>query len=224
MFFFMEGMKRSGAAEASIILSTSPIFTKLFASLARQSRITFAGIVGGIVAFGGVALVVAFGEHSGNNTLFGNLLILISSMLWAVCAVMTRSLVVDRSPLAVLTMSMPGALIVLIPYGLMDTLHTPWNDFTAVTWGSLLFNAVMAGAVGFLGFFAGVKKIGAGGAMMYQFFVPPITAFFAWIILHDPLSPMQFVGILVVLAGVYWASTSSDAIVTRPLRPSPQER
>jgi drug/metabolite transporter (DMT)-like permease len=205
MYFFLEGMKGSTAAEGAIILATSPIFTAIFAAIAGQEKFNKGALLGAVLAFLGVVIVIMAGvQHAQQekDKLLGNILILISSVIWAGSTVYSRPLVEKYSPFRVLTLSMPGALLVLLPYGLLPSLAVDWQGLKPITWWMLAHVALMAGVVGFAGFYAGVRQIGAPGAMLYQYFVPPTAAFCAWLVLGQPMQPLQLVGLLVVLSGV----------------------
>ena len=158
------------------------------------------------------------GDHSGEGKLLGNILILISAVIWASSTVYARPLVAKYSPYRVLTLSMPGALIVLVPYGLMASLATPWAQMTPLSWGMLAYVAVAAGAVGFVCFYEGVRQIGGPAAMLYQYLVPVLAAASAWLVLGKTLSPMQLGGVGVVLSGV---ALSNYARYGRPGSPVP---
>ncbi|MCB8933110.1 MAG: DMT family transporter [Fimbriimonadaceae bacterium] len=202
MVFFLEGMKESAPAEGAIILSTSPIFTALIASAVGQEKLNRGAFAGALLAFAGVAVVVLGASSGDHGKLLGNVLILISAVLWAASTVVSRPLVERISPFRVLTLSMPGALIVLVPYGLLASLHTPWTALTPTTWSMLAYVAVIAGAVGFVGFYEGVRQIGGPAAMVYQYFVPVLAALFAWLVLGRTVNGIQFVGMGIVLTGV----------------------
>jgi drug/metabolite transporter (DMT)-like permease len=208
MILFLEGMRGSAPAEGAIILATSPIFTTILAVLAGQERFSPLALVGALVAFAGVVIVIVAGqEQTGDpGRLLGNLLILVSSVVWAFSVVMMRPLLGRYSPTQLLTMSMPGALVALIPYGLVATLAVDWGGFSPTIWLLLVHVSLLSGVIAFIGFYAGVRQIGGAGAMMYQFFVPPCAAFFGWLAMGKTLVPLQGVGLVVVIVGVVFAS------------------
>lgn len=205
MVFFLEGMKGSTPAEGAIILATSPIFTALIAGGARQEKLNFGSLFGAAIAFAGVVLVILGGVQAASeqkDKLVGNILILLSAVVWAASTVYSKPLVEKHPPFRILTLSMPGAIPVLLPYGLLATTKIEWDALTLVTWTMLAHVALFAGVVGFAGFYAGVRQIGAPGAMLYQYLVPPIAALFAWWVLGQAMQPWQFVGLVIVLGGV----------------------
>lgn len=206
MIFFLEALDRTSAPEGAIVIATAPLFTMLFAILAKQEEFSWKVMAGALVAFSGVAMVVFTGKQLHLDHLLGNGLMLTSGMMWALSAVVSKPLIKNRAPIFLLTQSMPAAMVVLVPYALKDFVQTPWLDLSLGSYLSFGHFTALAGAFGFAGFFYGVQKIGATGAMYYQFCVAPLATVFAWIFLGDSLEPAQILGIGVVLAGVIWAT------------------
>lgn len=215
MVLFLEGLHRTGAAEGAILLSTSPIWTSLFAVLARQERFRPTLLAGAIVGFAGVVLIVLGRREeatkvSSQDHMFGIAMLLSSAIVWAWSTVISRPLLKSMSPLRLLAISMPSALLILIPYGASATISTPWTGISATAWLTLAHVTLLAGVAGFLGFYAGVKKIGAAGAMLYQYLVPPLAALVEWALTGHSLTWIQFLGFGVVVAGVSIASWKKE--------------
>jgi drug/metabolite transporter (DMT)-like permease len=214
---FMEGMYSAGAAEGAIVLATAPVFTTLIAIAFRQEAFSLGAFAGALLALGGVALVVGHAESGGPHRLEGDLLVLLSAVVWAFSIVLARPLVLRMDPVRALTLSMPGALLVLFPFGIRATLATDWAHLSQVSWLSFLHVSVLAGALGFIGFYRGLQAVGAAGAMLYQFFVPAFATLFAWLILRESLAIWQLVGFGVILAGVTFALRSRKPLLDVPL-------
>lgn len=211
MVLFLEGLSRTGGAEGAILLSTSPIWTSIFAVLAKQERFRPSLIGGALVAFGGVVLIILGRGHevstvSPKDHLAGIVLLISSAIVWAWSTVISRPILKSISPLRLLAVSMPASLLILVPYGASATFTTPWTALSPTAWLTLAHVTLLAGVAGFLGFYAGVKKIGAAGAMLYQYLVPPLAALVEWAVLGHSLTWIQFLGFAVVIAGVTIAS------------------
>lgn len=211
MVLFLVGIKNTSPAEGVIIMATGPIFTNLFAVVAKQEKFEPLVLVGAVIAFAGVVLVVLKGSPVGGEShAFGNWIILAAAATWAAGAVYMRTLLQAFEPSHLLTLSMPGALPALLPYTLLADRHTNWAAVSGISWLMLLHTAVMSGAVGFMGFYAGVRKIGASGAMLYQYLVPPLTLLMAWAAMNEAVTPIQAVGVAVVLSGVSFAMAAKE--------------
>lgn len=204
---FQEGMNRISPAHGAILMASSPIMTYLVAVAVKQEKLVVGALAGTVVAFTGVLLIVLKGASSADDPL-GGAMILMSALLWACSAVLTRHYVKKYDPLPLLTAGLPGALIVLVPLGLRDTLAVHWSSITPATWLYFVHVSLLSGALGFLGFYAGVKQIGASRAMLYQFMVPPLAALSAYIFFHQPLLFLQAIGLVLILSGV-WVSQAA---------------
>lgn len=206
MILFLEGLSRTTPADSAIILATSPIFTYFFAIIAKQEFFSVRALLGSLVAFVGVGVVVLGAGTGDNGTLLGNALTLVSSVVWAYSAVFSKPLMQKYSPARVFTLAMPGSLLALIPYGIRSVIQTDFTALTPTTWGMILHVSLLAGALGFTGFYVGVRQVGAAGAMLYQFLVPPIAMLCAVALLGKQITAIQVAGFLLVVAGVVWAT------------------
>ncbi len=202
MILFLEGMHIASANEGAIILATSPILTGLMAVAFKQERFSWGALAGAVIGFAGVVLVVMEGAKAAQNRVTGDLMIFGGAILWAYSAVLMKTMLGRYHPVQLLTLAMPGALIALLPYGLLPLIHTHWNHIGVVSWLLIFHLAAISGAFGFAGFYAGVRKVGAGAAMLYQYFIPPLTVLFAWWLLGSPIAVNQLIGLAIVFVGV----------------------
>lgn len=207
MVLFTLGMQEATPAEGAIILGCSPVFTLLLAAAVGQERFNLPILGATLIAFVGVALVVGGAQHDTNAQVISHLLLLASAAVWAVATIVSRPLVADANPLAMLTQSMPGGLIALLPFGAVDMIRTPWTSLTWATWGSFVYFSILAGVGGFILFYKGVKQVGAPGAMLYQYLVSPLALLSSVVVLKVGMRPIQLIGLVVVLTGVMLANT-----------------
>lgn len=207
MVLFLEGMNGSSPTSGSILLQLSPIFVAIFAAIAGQEKWSSKAMMGVLAAFVGTALVIygGGGEDKGNSVL-GNVIVTVSAITWAYSVVMMRPLLARYSPLKLLTLSMPGAFIPMSVYGLLPSLHTNYHTVDLYGWAMFFHVAVISGVVGFICFYRGVQQVGSSGASVYQYLVPPVTILFALMFTHRPPHLLQLAGLIVVLAGVGYAS------------------
>ena len=210
MVLFLEGLKNTTPAEAAILLATAPIWTAIIAVLCRQEVFNWTALAGALLALGGVSMVVFAANPNAHGKLLGNLMVLASAILWSASAVLSKPLLSRVSPIRVLTLSLPGAIPVLLPYGLSDSISMNWHALSPTALVMFSHVVLLAGIAGFIGFYAGVRRVGSAGAMLYQFFVPPIAALSAWLVLGTEFLFLQGVGLLVVFIGVGMASSARN--------------
>ncbi|HEY0868652.1 MAG TPA: DMT family transporter [Fimbriimonas sp.] len=218
MVLFLEGMSSTSASEGAIVLATAPVFTFVMACAVKQERFSVAALAAAVVAFVGVALVIlgGAGAPSSGGSLKGNLIILASAAVWASSVVVMKPVLVDVSPLRMLTLSMPAGLLALIPYGGVAVVQTDYSAIDLRGWLMFGHVAILSGVVAFLCFYEGIRKVGASTATLYQFFVPPTTVFFAWLAFGEKIAPLQAVGLAVIIVGV--ASSYKARMAAPPSR------
>lgn len=78
-------------------------------------------------------------------------------------------------------------------------------DATAQNWFWLILSGLVGFVFGDLFLFKSYTIIGSRFAMLIQTLVPPITAFFSWIILGEHLRPMHFLGMSLTFSGIVLA-------------------
>ena len=202
MAFFLAGTPLTAPAEAAIVLATMPIFTWLFSIVAGQDRFAWLRLGGSLVAFGGVALVVLGGGGKLGGHLLGDAIVFFGGLFWCAGIVVARPVLADVAPLRFFALSMPGALPIVLAYGGLAALRTEWRAIDARSWINMAQLVVGSGVVATAAYYRGIADLGAAGATAYQFFVPPIAAGFAWLLLGQAMHGLQYVGIAVVVVGL----------------------
>lgn len=211
MVAFLIGMKYTSAAVAAIVLATAPVFTLLLAVALRQDQWTARLGAGTVVAFLGVVAVVSGDAGASFERWQGAGWLVLSSFIWSVSVVVMRPVVQEYPPVRSFAFALPIAGLALVPFGWGSTLAMDWAAVPPVTWAWFAWTVVVAGALAFAGFYIGLQHLGPARSSLMGYAVPPMTGFFGWVLLGDTMSPMQWIGLVVVLAGVFWASRK-DAV------------
>jgi drug/metabolite transporter (DMT)-like permease len=211
MVLFLEGMRLAPPAQAAIALATAPLWTTLFSVGLGQDRWTPALGLGSATAFLGVLTVVLGGvERQAHGHGAGVLLVFASAVVWAVSVVVYRPLLATDHPLRVLTLSLPGASVALLPYGWPALARTRLAEVSPLGWASLAYLVVVAGVLAFAAYYRGVADVGPSRSAMTQYFVPPTAAFGAYLVLGIPPAWTDLLGLLIVALGLWVASRSSQ--------------
>lgn len=222
IFLFMEAMRWSGPAEGAILLNTTPILTMIIAAAMGTEKLKAGSLFGAILGFGGVVLVTSQGIGQGQNKVLGFGLMEAAALVWAFSIVIMKPLLGRYSPLRLMTLSMPGGFIPLLVYWLFrDHGYMPFATVTPLGWVEFAHVALLSGVMGFLLFYRGVSEVGSGEAAMWIYFIPPLTALLQWAFMGMILSPLQIVGLFVVLAGVAIAQRFRNPLAVTAAPPEP---
>ena len=87
-----QGLRYAGVTDSAIFIAMSPVFIALLSWLILKERISNLQIIGIIIAFAGSVLVATEGSFNGlrfnRMRLLGDLLVLLSSIAWAVFSIL----------------------------------------------------------------------------------------------------------------------------------------
>jgi drug/metabolite transporter (DMT)-like permease len=138
----------------------------------------------------------------------GELAALTAAFLWATVSLVYVRLGRQISPLALnFSKGMVAIACLLITIlGIDPTLSELTalaNQEAAPVW-LLLASGVVGIGVGDTAFFAALNQIGARRTIMLEALAPPLTALMALVFLSEVLKPGDWLGILLVVAGVTW--------------------
>lgn len=204
-----QGLRYAGATDAAILIAMSPVFIALLSWVILKERISRLQVVGIVIAFAGSVLVATNGSFNnlGFNKLrlYGDLLVLLSSLAWAIFSITLKKLLTRYPPTTIMTYSTFVGTIFLIPFSLMEYPV----DFLAVNftgWINIIYLGLLASAVGNLIWNSALEKVPAVTAGAYLYLSPVVAAVIAFIFLHEIPSLYTVIGGLIIIMGTFFAS------------------
>ena len=143
-------------------------------------------------------------------TPLGDLLTLLASLSWAFYSLVIRSLTRKYSPAFITRKIFFYGIITILPtFFFLPSLINPAVLLDSEVWSNLLFLGVIASSACYLLWNIVVKQLGTIQASNYLYLNPLATTVGATIFLHEEVTPVAIVGIVLVLSGVYLASKNS---------------
>ena len=202
--FFMYGLKYTSASHSALFISLSPLFAVLLQAASGRERLTVRGIAGIALASLGVFLIIR--SHGSLNftsaEVFGDILTLIASMLWALYTTASKPLLERYSSVKVTAYAMAAGSILLVPVGAYDMLIQPWSAISTRSWAAFAFSAIVSGGVAFSLWYQGIKRIGVTRTITYHYLVPFVAVVFAALFLGERVTLLQITGGISIIAGV----------------------
>ncbi|MPZ13314.1 MAG: EamA family transporter [Chloroflexi bacterium] len=194
------GLVAAPAALGSVFVALAPLLTLLLARLHGLERLTWRGILGGAVAFLGVAVV--FVDQLGAAVPLASVLALLAFALCVAESTVIAKVLPRVHPIATnATAMIPGSLLLL---GLSLLVGEPRVlPTTETTWVALVYLATI-GSIGlFVGFLIVVRRWTAS-ATSYATVLFPIVTVAVGALLAGELASVAFVlGTVLVMAGVF---------------------
>ena len=204
-FLFANGLDRSRAGTAALVISGTPALVAIFARIVGYERISRSAASGIALSIGGIACVV-FGATavSGNDdSLVGIALILTSSVCWALYTMGLRPLSLRVDGVQIAAWTLFGGALPLIAAGIPSLLATDFSKVPPAAWGSIAYSGLMAYVLAYVFWYRGVQQVGPTRTSMYANLQPIIALAAAWITLGETPTAWQFVGAACVIAGLY---------------------
>lgn len=204
------GLQWTGSAEGTLIHGISPMVTLGLAALLVGERIHRAQIVGGLVSFGGLAVLLlgSAADWGGANRLLGDLLMLGAALSWSGYSVAVR-MAADRFGLAETSAySVLIGAVLLVPFALAEPVRMPLRQVSLAVWLAIGYLALVSSCFAYLWWNDGVRTIGAGRAAVFTFVVPIAAMISAIPILGEWPGPVQLAGGGLILGGLFIVNRS----------------
>jgi drug/metabolite transporter (DMT)-like permease len=193
------GERTVTAGTASLIVSSSPVFTALIATLALGERLGAPGWAGVLTGFAGAALV-SLSEGNGVEINGGAVLVLAAAVSQAVYFVMLKPYLLRYRPLEVTSYAIWLGTVCLLPFGRELVIGLTSASAAATTAG--LYLGVLPGAAAYLAWAYVLSQMPAGRAATTLYLVPPLAIGIAWLVLGEQPKLGSLLGGGIVLLGV----------------------
>jgi drug/metabolite transporter (DMT)-like permease len=208
---FVEGVARTRASDAALVISAGPAFVALLGWLRGTERISPRAWVGIALSVAGVALVVlsASGPAAGESTVLGNALVVAGSLCWAVFTVLLKPYTHRVDGLHVSAATMAGGAFALLAVAAPSILATPWAGARPSAWGAILYSGIAGLVIAYLFWYRGVRVLGPTRTAMYLNLQPVVALAVAWAALGERPGLPQLVGATGVMTGLVLVRVSS---------------
>jgi len=196
---------------ASVLFSTYPFFTAIFAGLfLSEEKIRTGQIISMVISFTGIVVIFSNDITANFNlNILAMLAVFISGVLQAGIAVTMKKYGNNLNPLSMNFIPMLVSGIILLVGGLIleDTSNL---SFSTAAVSSIIFLAIFASVISYTAYFWMLKKISVV-ILSLTAFITPIVALGAGVFfLGEKLSNMQIAGSILVLCGILFANLGSS--------------
>ena len=201
----------SPASDGALIVPTiNPVLTVVFATFIGE-RLTMNKLVGlGLATVGAILVIAAAtGLTFTGQRLTADLLYLGGAAAWSAYATIGAITTRHGSPLGVTAVACLSGAAMLFPLGFLEKGYADVPSWPVFAWLDIAYLVVFATIVGFVLFYWGVRRFGAGTASMVSYLVPIFALVQAVLILGEQPEPLEVIGGAVILAGVRVATWRS---------------
>jgi drug/metabolite transporter (DMT)-like permease len=190
------------AGLATILNSTSPIFTFLLtAAVTRHEAVTARKLIGVIAGIAGTAAIVGTQALDGlGREVWAQLAIVVATICYAGAAIFGRGFK-SLDPMMPAAGSMLCGAAILVPASLV--IDRPWTLApSAASLAALAGLSLVSTALAFVIYFRLVQTLGSVGTTAQAYLRVPIGVGIGAVILGESLTPIAWAGLVCVLVGV----------------------
>jgi len=192
------------ASSAGWLISFSPIFTVILSILFLHEKLSISKAVGMVLAITGVLIVTT--TRSGQSFQFfiniGFLLMMLSTLNWAVYSVLLKSLKIPYSPLLItFYMSLIG-LILTTPLLIRNKGWESFSHLNYSEWAHLLFLGVFVSGIAYWYWGRALEVLEASKVSMFLYMEPIATLVAAVLLLDEKVFLISVAGGIIIIIGV----------------------
>jgi drug/metabolite transporter (DMT)-like permease len=208
--FWHTSIKLTSVANSTLLANLASIFVTLAAWIFLRQRPSGLFLAGLAAALIGVALLVHTSLEFSATGLAGDALGVVTAMFYAGYILAVKGLR-DRGETTLHLMAVTTTITTLFLFPVALASGEQMLPASAFGWWMLIGLALVSHAAG-QGLIAyALAHLPAAFSSVSLLFQPVMAALFAWLLLSEGLVPLQVVGGIVVLAGIYLARRGSGA-------------
>lgn len=205
---FYKGLVTADPTTSALVLALTPVTTALLAAVFLKESLTPRMVLGSVIGTAGVLFVIYNGAELHFDV--GILWIFLTMISFAVSIILVRLLGHRLPPLVTTLASNLIGFGAMLPFVLISTpLATVSHQLSS--WLLLFVTAVVMHGIVTLIWNSQLQKVGAAKAAMFSNLEPFIAMVFGLFLLAKPVTAVQLIGALLIIAGVTLTTTSKES-------------
>lgn len=218
---YITGVSMTSPVDASIITTSLPIVTMIFAAIWLKEPITVMKAGGVLLGLGG-ALLLVFGNRlmpgagapgsasAGSSNLLGDLLCFCAQCSYAVYLVLFKDLIVKYSSVTLMKWMFTFASVVMSPFSIGKFVSAPWNAVPLAQFAGLAFILFCGTFLCYLLVPVGQKNLRPTLVAMYNYVQPVVATVIAIIWGMDSFNILKVLAVILVFSGVLLVNRSKS--------------
>lgn len=204
------GLQKVSATTTAVLISIIPIFVPIFVFLIFKEKLRKINFIGSIISFIGILMIVLNNNFKLETSLSGILLISLAVFAAVGYSLAVKKIVEKYTPVLIVLYQNTIAIILFLPLFLYIDLESFINlEPNANSLFAIIELGIFASSIAFILFAYGITKIGVSKASFFTNLIPIFTSIIAFFILSEKLSFIKYLGIFVVVSGLFLSQLQS---------------
>ena len=206
LYFLCEtyGQTMVSPTVTSVIVATIPLFTPIVGFMILKEHINLSTIIGIVVSMIGVLAVVFSGDNDISGQVIGAILVFGAVITALGYAVFVKYLIHRYNATTLVFYQNFIGLIYFIPcFFIVDFSHLADMQFTFNAVSAIAQLSVFASVIAFIFYSNSVRALGVTKSGVFCYIIPVLTALFAFFMVDERLSIIQWFGMVIVIAGLF---------------------
>ncbi|QHE63684.1 EamA family transporter [Rossellomorea vietnamensis] len=205
------------ASSAGWMISFSPVFTVILSMMFLHEKMTLSKALGMITAITGVLMVTTAGsgQSIGFTVNIGFLLMILSTLNWAVYSVLLKKLRIELPSLVItFYMSLLGFSLT-IPFLIRNRGWEGISQLSNVEWAHLIFLGVFVSGVAYWYWAKALEVLDASKVSMFLYLEPVTTLIAAILLLQEKIFLISILGGVIIIIGVVIVNGQKISVLHR---------
>jgi drug/metabolite transporter (DMT)-like permease len=190
----------TSVANATLLANLAPVFVTAIGVVFLGAAVTRVFVIGLVLAVAGVIILKGGPAALGQGDLRGDGGAILAAVAYALYILAIGKLRSRFDTVRIMLWSTASAAVCLFPFGFFLEDHL--LPTTAYGWAMVFGLAFISHASGQVAITYALAYLPAAFSSLTLLLQPVVAAILAWVLLSEPIGPMQAVGALVVLAGI----------------------
>jgi drug/metabolite transporter (DMT)-like permease len=133
------------------------------------------------------------------------MIIILSAVVWAAFTILSKPFLNRYTPIQFSAIMATIGCVLLFLVGLPSMLKVNWKEVSYAAYGGVLYSGMLSIGVAYIIWNYGLQTVGAVRSATYQNLVPVLGLLFGVILLNEQLALLQYIGSVLVIAGIVMA-------------------
>ncbi|MFM6968451.1 MAG: DMT family transporter [Microbacteriaceae bacterium] len=220
-YFITEAERHVPTSLVGLMMTTIPFISAAITGIflgdkAAGHPVTIVGLV---IGFSGVVSLIGIDAFSGHLELGPTLLLVLTSLCYAIAPIVVNRKIPSVSTLAVTAVSLAMVAIIYTPFAVVTLPIDLAAGPTVESWISIVILGVVCSALAFILYFALIREVGPRRSTLITYLNLLVAAVLGVLFLAEPITPGILVGLPLIVAGSYLAGRDREPYVRKGKRP-----